>query len=187
MRSILILSLLLCLVTGADADRRRALIMKQTVAAADGPNVWYDTVATRDGNVTGDSLNENASPVVFSVAGTATKLRVRIDTFTSSTDVKLALYTTGKVLIGQCAATTVSSLPGGNYLEVNLITPVAVSATTYLVAHECSGAGITLSVDNGTGTIITGPLVYASFPDDPFSGASEFNNVFAFMVGVYVD
>jgi hypothetical protein len=46
MRSILILALLLCLVTGADADRRRALIMKQTVAGGGAPSDFTTGLST---------------------------------------------------------------------------------------------------------------------------------------------
>lgn len=141
---------------------------------------WFDTTLTRDGNNAATASFESAYLLTVGNAGTATKLRIKIDTFTSMADIKLALYDSSKNLLGNGSAT----VTGTGYVEVN-ITPVAVTATTYYVAHcEQTDNAYTISSFATGGTGLWGSKAYASFPANPYGSANAFSR--NDLVGIWV-
>lgn len=142
----LLLGVTCCLTTGA-----HRWIPPQV--AASGPNTWYNTAAagSHTGNNGATSTNVRRSPVVVSQAGTATQLRVYVDTFTSAVTVKMGLYD-GGTLIG--SITPVASATTG-YLVGTLTSSVAVTAKTYYLAYECSSSTSNTQFSNNA-SITTG-------------------------------
>jgi hypothetical protein len=187
MRALITILVLLSVVLLAEgSDRRRVMLKaKVTAAAAAGPDVWYtnDVAWTADAEYVGNNNQEILNPVVIAQAGTATKLRISVKTLaTNPTDIKLALYDPSKNLLTyETYAVTSTGMK-----EVTLVSPQAVSAATYFVGIEAATDQVVFFLDQTAATSITyGALAYASFPDNPFSGASTITWDFA--VGIYVD
>lgn len=153
-------------------------------AGGGGPDTWYTNAvgSVRDGNIQGNGSSETARPVTIGQAGTATKLRIEIEAYTGNTGLKMALYTNpGKVLVTS-GSTTVT---GNGVVEIS-VTPAEVSATTYYVAWEAAGNGISFTTDGSTSEqMIYGTETYANFPADPLAAATTFSRDYFF--GVYVD
>lgn len=179
--SLLFLSICLTAYGQAFSFRDVGFVGKR-VAAASGPNTYYDVTTTTTGTAT-SMTQMRWCTVTVAQAGTATKIRLYINVFGGPCNMKVALYdSTGTTLLAQAngQSTTVAG-----YNEYAFVTPVSVSAANYLIAAmaDTSNSGIN-RIGTGTRQDDTSALVYASFP--PASVPSSTGNTGVLTCGVFV-
>jgi hypothetical protein len=156
-------------------------------SAGGGPNVWYDAIAQADTDAA-NSANDTImlwSKVSALSGGTATKLRIYVTNNTGASDVKMALYTSGGVLMDSGLVNVGAS---NQYFEVTLDDGDAVAATDYYIAFQPDSstagdwrykAGFT------SGDTKFSLNAYASFPPANLPVGTDLDWHMA--IGVYVD
>jgi len=154
-----------------------------------GPNAWFDSVLTTDGNV--DTAGPNFMEwidVVVSQGGTATKLRWKYNNSSSPNDepIKIAIYnSTGTTLLGQGVGVVPFGLSTDTYIEVTLSASFFISAGTYRIAQATNPSTGTLKASTQSGA--NGPYksqAYSGFP--PASLGTEDGHLNQWLAGVFV-
>lgn len=151
---------------------------------------WTDALAGTSTN-TDDAYGHNPTmqPVVCGTTGSCVKIRVWLRYTNDPFDVKVALYNSSHVKIGQGIATGLEERVGA-WAEVVLDTPVAVTASTTYGLGFCfsnNSDGITGYLDGqpANSSYLNFGGSYATFPDDPFIVAgSGITAKFAIGMGV---
>ena len=115
--------------------------------------------------------------VTVSVGGTATKVRFWTDS--AGIDVKMALYSSGGVLLANGTGTSVSA----GWTEVTLGIPVAVTATDYIVAFQSASEITSKWIAPDVSKF--GITAYADFPTATLESPNAFGGTLGF--GIYVD
>lgn len=152
-----------------------------TVTIDDAPfaePVWTDSIA----GASTDATNSNPEfaamqPIVCGTTGSCTRLRVWIRGYNQPYSLKVALYNSSNVKLGEGAVVAVSGSAGA-WAEVILDSAVAVTVTTTY------GVGFSFSdgVDAQPGYLDAQPantayldfgVAYAAFPNDPFVTAGN--------------
>lgn len=133
---------------------------------AGGPNAWYDveTFANTDTDDFTLAAEQAWSPVTVGQAGLATKARIRVTTRFGDCIIKMALYdATGTTLL---ASGSLNCTAGNQYWEIPFSSPVAVSATGYLLAwaEENGNYLIRYKASSGNCKLNNSGSGYAGFP-----------------------
>jgi len=142
------------------------------IPAGGGPDAWYDieVSANRDTLAAYVPASEYVSAVVtVSQAGTATKARVFSNNFGGTTqNIKMALYASGGGAPIASGTVSILSTDDDVYKEITFDTPVAVTATTYILAWCADSANVGWYHNAGVGAtdIYTG-VGYSGFPENP--------------------
>jgi hypothetical protein len=186
MRALITTLLLLSVVLAGDSapDRRRAILKaKAAEAGGGGPDVYYDSTLSSDGNEGIGAVNMEWMPVVVSVGGTLTKLRVKIHDCGVASNVKLACYDNGGTLLGSCTI-AIPDTASNEYFEGN-VTPVAITASTVYVAI-IADSGFPRLRSLSSGTYSYSASTYAGFPPGTLPADSGPLSE-SLLLGLYVD
>ena len=172
----------------SDAQSRRIFFVAGLPKPAEGgPDTWYDIQAVAGANNGVNAVLDEQlwATVTVGAAGTATKLRTSVNTFSLATGVKFGFYNNAGTLLSTASGTISGN---GDDIEFSLSPTVAVTATTYkiLVVSGLTG-GFNYRFLTGTGTLnytTTAGQYDLGAPDPLPSGSTVGWNI---CFGVYVD
>ncbi len=162
------------------------------VDAAPEPT-WTDSIAGASTNTDDPFGVPYLQPIVCGTTGNCTKLRFWLRTFSFADDVKMALYNSSGVLLGEGLGVAVGTA-SGQWVEITLDTPVAVTAsTTYKVGYFANAVSSTkIGYSNagasgaGSGNLDFNGTTYAAFPVDPWGGDAGGNVAWTIGMGMGV-
>jgi len=161
------------------------------IPAGGGPDAWYDVETSANGDTLPVfSASEYSSAVVtVGQAGSATKVRLFVRNAGAVTrNLKCALYAAGGGAPLASGTAAVLSTDDDVYIEVTFGSPVAVTATTYVIAFAGDSGDMGYWYKAGVGALdIYNSVGYSGFPENPL-GTPAFDNLARnACVSLYVD
>jgi len=179
---------LLIFVATMSADTT-VVVGQPAAAPAGGPAVWYDVETVANTHTDGGSAVDATewSAVTVGVAGTATKARMYFVNSLGSGNFKMALYNASGTTVLASGSGTHTAADDSVYVEITFTTPVAVTATSYLIAWSFDNGNVFPRYKASSGSWNAKlSQSYASFPFTPI-GTPDFTFSRGYAVSVYVD